>query len=540
MSATYLTLVKNRHLSALLTLLMLSACGDKKPSGENGQDDTAMNNDGDDSSGDDSPLDSYEEGAGVAGMMATGADTDTGADADDADDTTEVADEGADDETGDGATDKDATTTGSAGSGAEALHIVQEETFETRGAADEWEVDTSIGAHETLRSIRPPDLPAPGSALFNFECNTPHSVFTFSYWGEKPTDGQRLRLYVDDELYEAYGNTHWGMGSGWFDAAIMLPRGPHRYRFEAVNDVAGRSPFRLDSLSCHDHTPDDDADAGDAYDLDQGFIPESIGGSWLYNNDNAHSGDGPYAMSAQPPFLPAGGSASLEFNCDDSEHTQFGFYFLGDKPEAGQEIRLYVDDKPYHNYGNTLWRGSLDWYPALITLPRGKHRYRFEAVTPQAGRPPLRLDTFHCADIAPQPADNGVFDLDGGFVPPEVSGEWQINNERAHGSADLGFSAQPPPLPENGQATLTLDCTAKPHSRLRFWYLGYEPTADQPLHLSVDGVQHSSYGNTYWAKDLSWHEMIVDVPPGPHTYSWTAETVTASRPPYFLDSFHCE
>lgn len=415
--------------------------------------------------------------------------------------------------------------------------VVAQATFEGNGLVDGWELDLSIGSDSSAHSIRPPEVAAGESAKFAFSCDLKsHTMLKFAYWGDRPTPAQQLKLYIDSVLYEAYGNTHWGEGRSWHEAAVAVPPGPHTYVFEAVTDVAGRPPFRLDSLRCVEATPE--SATGDQINLDHPYYSPDVAGDWQINNDRAHSAEDGYGLSAQPPLLDGPGSASLEFNCAGRVHSQLTFWYLGHQPGGGQPLRLYVDDQLYQEYGNTDWAGELQWYEVKIVVANATHRYRFEANTDVAGRPPYRLDSFNCTNVEPQPNLDGVFELDGSFIPTEISGFWQLNNGQAQTPG--GMSAEAPVLPAGGQATLTLDCSAVAHQTLRFWYWGNQPTPDQTLELFIDGLPHSSYGNTNWAGDLRWYEASISVPEGAHRYEWVATTATAGRPPFRLDSLRCE
>jgi len=62
--------------------------------------------------------------------------------------------------------------------------------------------------------------------------------------------------------------------------------------------------------------------------------------------------------------------------------------------------------------------------------------------------------------------ESGRFDLDDGFVPPELTSSWQINNTAAQSkNAMLGLSARAPYLDDLESATIDFSCGDKPHSQ---------------------------------------------------------------------------
>ena len=380
-------------------------------------------------------------------------------------------------------------------------------------------------------------------ASLEFGCaGEQHSSLTFHYWGDRPVEGQELRFFVDGALYQTYGSTYSSGAPRWVKVHLIVPQGVHTYRWEASTDVAGRPPFRLDSLRCVNAEPTDHRSA-DAVtvDFDEHAIPAEVNGSWIYNNGSYQSGDETVSISAQAPLLDDLGKSSLEFACGDAEHTALTFFYWGDRPAEGQVLRLFLDERLYAVYGSTYSSGAPRWTEVSIAVPQGTHSYRWEVETDQAGRPPYRLDSVRCLNIAPKLSSSPRINFDAGFIPPEITGDWDVANGAAESSNELrAHSASAPILDTQGIATLEFDCAGQEHSKLTFFYWGDRPAEGQELRFYVDDELHNTFASTYSSGAPRWTEIAVALERGLHRYRWEASTAAAGHPPFRLDTFTCE
>jgi hypothetical protein len=117
------------------------------------------------------------------------------------------------------------------------------------------------------------------------------------------------------------------------------------------------------------------------------------------------------------------------------------------------------------------------------------------------------------------------------FEDSAVDG-WQVDNEKVH---DGSFAAHPPDLPDDGHATLTLDCGGVDHTLLNFWYSS-EPAAGQKLEFFVDGRLYEELPPTQYGY---YTLRQIAVPVGPHEYSWEASVAAGGQPKFYLDDVRC-
>jgi len=258
--------------------------------------------------------------------------------------------------------------------------------------------------------------------------------------------------------------------------------------------------------------------------------------SWQINNTAAQSSNDQRALSSRAPYLDDLESAKIEFSCGGKTHSQLTFWYRGTSRAAGQDLLLFVDDELYDVYGETP---NWSWVESSLVVPTGTHDYRWEATTDKAGRPPFWIDSIRCIDTPIATNNNGRFDLDDGFVPPELEGNWQINNTAAQSVSDSNaFGARAPYLDDGESASIEFDCGGKPHAQLTFWYRGTGQAAGQDLRFFVDDELYETYGET---PNWSWQTKVVNHGGGgSHRYRWEATTDTVGRPPFWLDSFRCE
>lgn len=100
------------------------------------------------------------------------------------------------------------------------------------------------------QAIHPRLLGANAKSPLSFNCGgKTHSKLTFWYQGYAPTAGQSLNLYVDNALYQTYGQTAY---NGFTQVDLTVASGTHTYKWEATTaqSVAGQPPYWLDSIVC--------------------------------------------------------------------------------------------------------------------------------------------------------------------------------------------------------------------------------------------------------------------------------------------------
>ncbi|HWA75382.1 MAG TPA: hypothetical protein VG937_23755 [Polyangiaceae bacterium] len=396
-----------------------------------------------------------------------------------------------------------------------------------------WEIDNSSKQAGTY-AIHPPVLAAGDTASLNFSCGgKPHSKMGFYYQGINATAGQTLKFYVDNKLYQTYGATPNGVGGFYFpQVALTVPTGMHSYRWDVTTNVAGRPPYFLDLITC-ENVPITTITNGD-FGLEAGFVPKELGGPWEIDNSSKQAGT--YAI--HPPVLGAGDTASLSFSCGDQVHSKIGFYYQGINPTSGQTLKFFVDDKLYETYGSTPNGVGGYYYPQVaLTVPTGKHTYRWDVTTNIAGRPPYFIDSITCENVPVTAITNGDFGLETGFVPQELTGTWQIDNSSKQAGT---YGIHPAILAAGDTASLSFACGDLTHSQIGFYYQGVNPTAGQTLKFYVDDALYQTYGSTpNGVGGYYYPQVALTVPTGKHTYRWDVTTNVVGRPPYFIDSITC-
>jgi hypothetical protein len=275
------------------------------------------------------------------------------------------------------------------GSGVSAL--VYSDDFETNalsGVSGTWSVDNSMAQAGSL-AIHPGTQMAGTSSEMSITCgDTPHSEMSFYYDGYKPTAGQHLQFYVDDVLYDTYGNTE-NYGPVWAKVSVVVPTGMHKYRWDATTDTAAQPPFWIDTIECHDNpvVPNTDGHV----DFEEGFVPPELGGDFRVDNSLPQAG----SYSARPLSMNGGTTESMYFSCGCRSSGGISFDYTGYKPTAGQHLAFYVDDVLKQTYGNTENYGPV-WVNAMYILPSGVHHYRWDFSTDVTGQPPFWIDTIAC------------------------------------------------------------------------------------------------------------------------------------------------
>jgi hypothetical protein len=270
--------------------------------------------------------------------------------------------------------------------------VVWSDDFETNpysGITGTWAVDNSL-AQAGTRAIHPPlhDVGG-GTDEMDIACgDSSHSELSFFYTGYKPTAGQTLKFYVDDVLYDTYGNTEY-FGVIWRKVDLVVSAGKHHYRWVSSTDTASAAPYWVDGLVCRNN-PVVANTTGQFY-FEEGFVPPEVGGSFRIDNSLPQAG----TFSTRSQALKANQTASMSFSCGCTAHSELSFYYTGYKPTAGQTLKFYVDDVLNHTYGNTEYFGVI-WNKVDVVLPQGMHHYRWDVATDVDGQPPYWIDAIKC------------------------------------------------------------------------------------------------------------------------------------------------
>jgi hypothetical protein len=407
--------------------------------------------------------------------------------------------------------------------------LVASQGFETGSPALEgtWVVDNSAAQAGTL-SAHPPMMGADATSSLDYECDgQAHSQISFWYLGYAPAAGQNLNFYVDGALYKTYGQSPY---NGFTEVVLTVPTGMHTYRWDATTaaTVPGQPPYWVDSIQCL-HTREALNTTG-AFGFEEGFVPPEVTGAFVIDNSSAHSG----SLAAHPPLLGADATASMNFSCGGLAHSQLSFWVQGYAPAAGQNLNFYVDGVLYKTFGQTAYNGFAQ---VILTVPTGVHTYRWDATTAPTvpGQPPYWIDDIQCVNVPVAENVTGAFGFEEGFVPPEITGSFVIDNSSAHTGS---LAAHPPLLGASATASLKFSCGGKTHSQLSFWVQGYAPAAGQNLNFFVDGVLYKTYGQTSYN---GFTQVVLTVPTGTHSYQWDATTAPTvpGQPPYWIDDIQC-
>jgi hypothetical protein len=263
-----------------------------------------------------------------------------------------------------------------------------------------------------------------------------------------------------------------------------------------------------------------------------------ISGAWQVDNSQAQAG----TRAIHPPLEGDSGTADMTISCGGAAHSELSFWYNGLNPASDQQLNFYVDDVRYATYGNTYnWSyDAITWNHVDIVVPTGPHQYRWQATTGAAGQPPYWVDSIQCIDTPVVASANGALDFEEHFVPPELGGDFRIDDSLAQAGA---FAAHPPILAAGDIASAYFSCGCRSHQELTFYYNGLNPSADQHLNFYVDDALYATYGNTYnWSFDaITWAKVDVLLPPGSHHYRWDVTTsTTTGQPPYWIDTIVCQ
>lgn len=237
--------------------------------------------------------------------------------------------------------------------------------------------------------------------------------------------------------------------------------------------------------------------------------------------------------AAHPPALTAATPLDVIIDCGAQSHTELSFYLA--KFSSAPTLDLLIDGKVRYQLRTTsTW--SFDQY--IFDVPAGKHTYTFRAQSASDAANSFAIDSIVCKTAEAKVSNNGVVDFDRGFIPPETTGGWLVDNLDAYsdGSTTPDEAAiHPPALQANTPVELNFDCGEAPHTELSFYLAKFSsaPTLD----LLIDGkLRYQLRTTSTWSFD----KYLFDVPQGKHTYTFRAQSATDAATSFAIDFLQCK
>jgi hypothetical protein len=242
-------------------------------------------------------------------------------------------------------------------------------------------------------------------------------------------------------------------------------------------------------------------------------------------------------QSAHPLHLPSRGTSRMDFDCGEKAHTWLTFWYLAQSPAEGQALTFFIDDEPRLVVNADTARSAV-YRRASFVVERGRHRYRLEANVDAPGQPPFWVDDIRCVDLDPQPSQDGTFDFEAGFVPPEMWGDFVIDDSKA---SSPQHAAHAPNRTEAGLWSMSLDCGAFSTRTLSFRYLAAPRSSTDVFRLYADERLAQTLPSTVDDAGVAWwRELTLPVPEGRHSYRWDANTSQGGPAPFWIDDVRCE
>ncbi|MET0794230.1 MAG: hypothetical protein ABW061_22095, partial [Polyangiaceae bacterium] len=155
----------------------------------------------------------------------------------------------------------------------------------------------------------------------------------------------------------------------------------------------------------------------------QDFETSTLPGDWLVDNGRAFAGN-----AAHPPDLAGAAAPAMTFDCNRKSHSQITFEYYGQPGlnAQNQSLDLFVDDALYQTLPDTFSFGvGRVWSKVTITVPSGKHSYRWQEEAPMGGASAFWVDSVDCTDTAVSCNNSGLFGFEEGYMPPEFAGPWE-------------------------------------------------------------------------------------------------------------------
>lgn len=406
-----------------------------------------------------------------------------------------------------------------------------------------WVVDGAQHANEGATAAHPPTLAAASPSALTIDCGA-QAHTELSFYLEKLSAAATLELLVDGTSRYRFGTTSATSGTwDWKKYTFDVPEGIHSYVFRVQSASDTTTSFALDSIVCRRNPPAAALNA--TIDFDRGFIPPETAGAWLVDSAVRGYSDGATTTAEaaiHPPALLANTKVEMTFDCGQTPHTQLAL--LVEKLAADATLDLLVDGTSRYTWGITPnTSGTWDWKEYLFDVPQGTHVYTFRAQSSSDTLNSFALDFLRCKNVAPAIATNATVDFDHGYIPPETTGAWLVDN--ASGTYSDGATTSdeaaihPPALLANTTADVTFDCGNATHTELAFFLekLG----ADASLELLVDGNSRYTWGLTSATSGTwDWKEYVIDVPQAAHAYTFRAKSSSNTPRSFVLDFLRCK
>src|SRR6478735_9347664 len=152
-----------------------------------------------------------------------------------------------------------------------------------------------------------------------------------------------------------------------------------------------------------------------------------------------------------------------------------------------------------------------------------------------AGQSPYWIDSIQCTRTPTALNTGAQYNFEEGFVPPEVTGNFQIDNSLPYAGV---FSAHPPTVGGAQKSVINFSCGCKANAGISFYYALINPATGQDVKFYVDNQLYATYGRT---NDCchNFDNKIIDLPSGHHDYRWEVSTTGAGQAPFWLDSVKC-
>lgn len=390
----------------------------------------------------------------------------------------------------------------------------------TEGAEDGldpggWDIDNASGAWKGDNAVHPPKLKAHDEASMTFDCGgVAHTQVSFLV--HRASENTELELF-DGQV--SRGLIH--VGYGWEQQVIDVAPGKHDYQFVARNlgttDIP--APYVLDGLVCKYATPT--PGHNQVVSFDSGFVPVELDGWFVDNMRGTHQGE----AAVHPPIVAPGDEPSMTFDCAAAEHTQLTF--MVHRARENTELELFDGE-----VSRGLVEVGYGWAQQIINVDRGPHEYKFvvrnlgTTVIPE----PYVLDTFACNDVEPAAGHNGLVTADDQAIPPELTGQWFVDNMRGVHQGEA--AVHPPVIEGHAEKELLLDC-GKLSSGLSFVAHRTTENAELEIFDGDDSRDMISVG-------YGWEARTYDMKTGKYRFVARNKTAAPIREPYVLDTFKCE
>lgn len=404
---------------------------------------------------------------------------------------------------------------------------------ETVGA---WFVDNLVGTYSDgsttsdEAAIHPPALQANTAVDMTFSCAHAHTELIF--YLAKFTLAPALDLLVDGvPRYKFLTNDGtWGFKKFVFD----VPQGTHSYTFRAQSASDAATSFAVDFVQCKNTAPA--IATNSTVDFDEGFVPPETGGGWVVDNAVGTYSDGSATSdeaAIHPPALQANAPVDMTFSCAQT-HTELSFHLA--KFTLIPTMELLVDGVPRYKFLTN--DGTWGFKKFVFDVPQGMHSYTFRAQSTSDAATSFAVDYVQCTNNTPAVATNATVDFDRGFVPPEATGDWFVDNlvgTYSDGSTTSDEAAiHPPSLSANTPVDMIFDCGQTAHSQLTFYMAKFSLTPTLVLLMDGTTLQDLTSSGTWGYKKYTF-----TVASGKHAYTFRAQSASDAATSFAVDFIQC-